>query len=134
MTIATVRDMGVFSDWHKIRSISQAIACRFADCVVANSNAAREWLLRQGLGQYDVRVIPNGIPIPTARDITRAYPVRSEFNIDHTSPLIGVVGRLVRTKGLEFFLEAAADVATDRPPGPPPITQMSGLSVSAITL
>ncbi len=115
VTIATVRDMGVFSDRHKIRSISQAIACRFADCVVANSNAAREWLLRQGLGQYDVRVIPNGIPIPPPRDIRQVCPVRSEFNIDHASPLIGVVGRLVRTKGLEFFLEAAAHVVTRFP-------------------
>src|SRR5207245_10441448 len=89
VTVASVRDMGVFSDRHKIRSITQATACRFADCVVANSNAVREWLLRQGLGQYDVRVIPNGIPIPPPRDIRQVCPVRSEFNIDHASPLIG---------------------------------------------
>jgi len=41
--------------------------------------------------------------------------VRSEFNVDHAAPLIGVVGRLVRTKGLEFFFEAAADVAARFP-------------------
>ena len=115
VAIASVRDMGVFSDRHRMRSITQAIVCRFADCVVANSNAARDWLSKQGLGRYDIRVIPNGIPIPPLRSATEACPVRFEFNIDRGFPLIGVVGRLVRTKGLEFFLEAAVHVAARFP-------------------
>ncbi len=115
VAIASVRDMGVFSDRHRIRSISQAIACRFADCVVANSNAARDWLLKQGLGRYDIRVIPNGIPIPPHRGATEGSPLRLEFALDRAFPLIGVVGRLVRTKGLEFFLEAAVQVAARCP-------------------
>src|SRR5262249_11930714 len=89
--------------------------CRFADCVVANSHAARDWLLKQGLGRYDIRVIPNGIPIPPQRSATEGSPVRSELAIDRASPLIGVVSRLVRTKGLEFFLEAAVHVAARCP-------------------
>ena len=111
VTVASVRDMGVFSDRHKIRSITQATACRFADCIVANSNAVREWLLKQGLGRYDIRVIPNGIAIPQKRNRKDGLPVRAELNIEPTAPVIAVVGRLVRTKGLEFFLEAAAAVA-----------------------
>jgi len=111
VTIASVRDMGVFSDRHKFKAMSQAMACRFADCIVANSNAVREWLMKLGLGRYNVQVIPNGIPIPRKRDPREPSPIRSEFNIDRTSPLIAVVGRLVRTKGLEFFLDAAASIA-----------------------
>ena len=115
VTIASVRDMGVFSDRHKLRSLSQAMACRFADCIIANSNAVREWLHKQGLGRYDIQVIPNGITMPAPRRSDEPGSIRSEFNIDPKCPLIAVVGRLVRTKGLEFFLDAAASIASRFP-------------------
>jgi glycosyltransferase involved in cell wall biosynthesis len=115
VTIASVRDMGVFSDRHKFKILSQALACRLADCIVANSNAVREWLMKLGLGRYNIQVIPNGIPIPRRRDQKDPSPIRSEFNLDPTSPLIAVVGRLVRTKGVEFFLDAAASIAARFP-------------------
>ena len=115
VTIASVRDMGVFSDRHKLRSMTQAMACRLADCVIANSSAVREWLIKQGLGGYDVRVIPNGISMPAPRRNDEPSVIRAEFHIDPDSPLIAVVGRLVRTKGLEFFLEAAASIAARFP-------------------
>jgi L-malate glycosyltransferase len=115
VTIASVRDMGVFTDRHKIKGMSQAFACRFADCIIANSNAVRGWLMRQGLGGQDIRVVPNGIPIPPTRSQAESSPVRKEFNLDPECPLIAVVGRLVRTKGLEFFLEAAVSIATRFP-------------------
>jgi glycosyltransferase involved in cell wall biosynthesis len=115
VTIASVRDMGVFTDRHRLRSLSQAMACRLADCVIANSNAVREWLFKQGLGRYDIQVIPNGITMPAPRRNDEAGPIRSEFKIDPNCPLIAVVGRLVRTKGLEYFLEAAANIASRFP-------------------
>jgi glycosyltransferase involved in cell wall biosynthesis len=113
--IASVRDLGLFSDRRKIRSVTQAMACRLADCVVTNSNAARGWLLKQGLGFHDIHVIPNGIAIPRESDYRSDFPVRSEFQIDRRAPLIAVVSRLVRTKGLEGFLEAAVAVTTRFP-------------------
>jgi glycosyltransferase involved in cell wall biosynthesis len=115
VTIASVRDMGVFSDRHKLRRLSQAMACRFADCIIANSNAVREWLHKQGLGRYDIQVIPNGITMPAPRRNDEPGAIRSEFKIDPKCPLIAVVGRLVRTKGLEFFLDAAANIASRFP-------------------
>src|SRR2546427_5421474 len=111
VTIASVRDMGVFSNRHKLRILSQAMACRLADCIIANSNAVREWLVKQGLGKYNIQVVPNGIAMPALRRNDEPSPIRSEFNIDPKSPLIAVVGRLVRTKGLEYFLEAASSLA-----------------------
>ncbi len=111
VTIASVRDMGVFSDRHKLRRMSQAMACRLADCIIANSGAVRDWLMKQGLSRYDIRVIPNGIAVPEPRRRQESSGIRGEFNIDPACPLIAVVGRLVRTKGLEFFLDAAANIA-----------------------
>src|SRR5438132_4582082 len=111
VTIASVRDMGVFTDRHKMKSLTQALACRLADCVIANSNAVRDWLHKQGLGRFDIRVIPNGIEIPPKSDRKTAGPIRSELKIDPKAPVIGVIGRLVRTKGLEVFLESVAAIA-----------------------
>jgi glycosyltransferase involved in cell wall biosynthesis len=109
--IASVRDMGVFSDRHKMKMVTQAMACRFADCVIANSDAVRQWLIKQGLGRYDIRVIPNGIAIPQKSEYKNDFPIRAELNIDRNAHVIAVVSRLVRTKGLEVFLEAAAALA-----------------------
>jgi glycosyltransferase involved in cell wall biosynthesis len=111
VTVASVRDIGVFSGPSKIKRITQTMACRFADCIVANSYAVREWLRRQGLRRHDIRVIPNGIAIPPERKRSDSIPIRTEFGIKSTAPLITVVGRLVRTKGIEVFLEAATAVA-----------------------
>jgi glycosyltransferase involved in cell wall biosynthesis len=115
VTIASVRDLGVFSNRHKLRTLSQAMACRLADCIIANSNAVREWLVRQGLGRYNIQVIPNGITMPPPRRSDESTPIRSELNIDARSPLIAVIGRLVRTKGVEYFLEAAASLTSRFP-------------------
>ncbi len=110
VTIASVRDMGLFSDRGKMRRMAQAVVCRLADCVVVNSNAVRDWLVGEGLGHCDIRVIPNGIAIPERTGYRKEYPVRSEFKIDRTAPLIAVIGRLIKTKGIGYFLEAAASI------------------------
>jgi glycosyltransferase involved in cell wall biosynthesis len=115
VTIASVRDTGVFSDLHRMRSITQSIACRLADCILANSHAVRSWLTKQGLGSYDIRVIPNGIAIPPERHPAEGSSIRTEFNISPDVPLIAVVSRLTRTKGMEFFLQAAAGLAERYP-------------------
>jgi L-malate glycosyltransferase len=115
VTIASVRDIGVFSDRRRLKSLSQALACRLADCVIANSYAVRDWLRKQGLGLYDIQVIPNGIKMPAPRRDDEPSPIREEFRIDRKCPLIAVVARLVRTKGLEYFLDAAATIASRYP-------------------
>jgi glycosyltransferase involved in cell wall biosynthesis len=114
IAIASVRDMGVFSDRHKLKKWSQATACRVADCVIANSDAVRKWLIDQGLGRCDIRVIPNGIVVPPL-SVRSSSPRRSEFNIDPKAPVVAVFGRIVRTKGVEFFLEAAASLSARYP-------------------
>jgi glycosyltransferase involved in cell wall biosynthesis len=115
VTIASVRDMGVFSDRPKMRSLTQTLACRFADCIVANSHAVRGWLMKQGISSTDIQVIPNGIVVPPRPASAEGLAIRSELNIAPDAPVIGVISRLTRTKGLEFFLDAAASVAARFP-------------------
>src|SRR2546422_2295386 len=66
VSIASLRDLGLFSGVSKLKGAAQKLAFSFADCVLANSNAAGNWLLAQGVRPERVHVIPNGINIPKA--------------------------------------------------------------------
>jgi glycosyltransferase involved in cell wall biosynthesis len=110
VSIASVRDLGVFPDREKLRSVTLAAVCRWTDCVLANSEAVRGWLVKQGVRDDRIRVIPNGIVIPAERSDSDGFPIRSQLGIDPAAPVIAVVGRLTRTKGIEYFLDAAAGV------------------------
>ncbi|HYR92474.1 MAG TPA: glycosyltransferase [Terriglobia bacterium] len=113
VSIASLRDLGLFSGGNKIKHAAQKLAFSFADCVLANSNAARNWLLNQGVKAERVHVIPNGINVSrfTPRPDDCDFPIRREFHIDVKAPLVTLVCRTDRNKGLEGFMEAVPIVA-----------------------
>jgi glycosyltransferase involved in cell wall biosynthesis len=113
--IVSVRDMGAFVDHARLRTFALSMFCRWADCVLANSHAVRGWLIQQGVKSRKIHVIPNGIGIPPRRTDAEGFPFRDEFKIDHHAPLIAMVARLIRSKGVEYFIEAARG-AIDRYP------------------
>lgn len=82
---------------------------RYADLIIANSQAGREHHLRRGFPADKLRVIPNGIdtdrfqPNPEARAALRA-----EWGIPENTVVIGLVGRLDPMKDHRTFLRAAA--------------------------
>jgi len=110
-TIASVRDTGAFSNQVKLRTLAQKTACRIADRVVANSNAVRDWLLGLGLNEKQIVVIPNGIALSAERSAAPGVSIRQQYGIAAGAPLIAVVSRLNRKKGIEYFLQAAAMVS-----------------------
>ena len=117
VSIASLRDLGLFSGGNKLKGAAQKLAFSFADCVLANSNAARNWLLNQGVKQERVHVIPNGINVarfkPAPDDCD--FPIRREFNIDPKAPLVTLVCRTDRNKGLEGFMDVVPIVANRFP-------------------
>jgi glycosyltransferase involved in cell wall biosynthesis len=115
VTVASVRDIGAFTNRKKLRGFSQRIACAMADCVVANSGAVRDWLVSLGLKEDHIRVIPNGIAIPEWSKAPLDFPIRRELGIDPAAPVVAVICRLIPGKGLEYFLEAAARVSARLP-------------------
>jgi L-malate glycosyltransferase len=115
ITIASVRDTGVFTGQKKLRSMAQKYACQMADCVVANSQAVRAWLISLGVPPDHIRVIPNGIVVPPRPAASRDLPIRRELQIDPAAPLIAVVCRLTRGKGIEYFLRSVVSVSKDFP-------------------
>jgi glycosyltransferase involved in cell wall biosynthesis len=93
-----------------------AFLSRFADLIIANSSAGKDYYGRLGYAKKRMVVIPNGIdtgrfsPDPAGRAC-----VRAEWGVPAGTPLVGLVGRLDPMKGHEHFLHAAALLARERP-------------------
>lgn len=111
LTVASVRDTGAFSNCHRLRTQTQKLVCRMADTVIVNSGAVRDWLVSVGVPAEHIHVIPNGIVVPPQKIPSGHCPIRRELNIDDRAPVIAVVSRLDRGKGLEYFIQASVGVS-----------------------
>lgn len=85
------------------RAISRWARGQAADVIAVSDSIARS-LRASGMSEHRLRVIPNAVP--TARIIEEAVrePRRSEQR------LVGVVARLQPEKGIDIFLQAAAQM------------------------
>jgi glycosyltransferase involved in cell wall biosynthesis len=89
---------------------------RFADLIIANSEAGGRYFAGQGYPTDRIVVIPNGINTELfAPDRAAAQSLRLEWGLSATTPLVGIVARLVPIKDHETFLRAAALVHNVRP-------------------
>jgi len=106
VVIAAIRDTGEMLT--QAQRLVQKQICRLADCVLVNADAIRRWLIGEGYAAEKIHVIRNGIvpPKPVGREA--AARVRRELGVTADVPLIGVLSRLNKMKGVEYFLEAAA--------------------------
>ena len=89
----------------------QRFVCRFADCVLVNAEAVKDWLTSEGYNPAKIVVIPNGVELDRFSERPDPERVRRELGIAAGAPLVMVVSRLTRQKGLEQFLEAAQMLA-----------------------
>lgn len=94
------------------------VACffsRFADTIIVNSNAGKEYHQKRGFPEKKMVVIPNGIDTeifkPDAGSGTR---IRTEWGIKEDEKVIGLVARLDPMKDHPTFLEAAAILVKER--------------------
>ncbi len=104
--IASIRDIGdPLTPWQRR---VQKFICGFADHILANSNAVRDWLLSAGYRKDKIGVIRNGIIIPARTPAVPRGHFRQEFGLPENARLVVVVSRLNPLKGIEYFLDAAA--------------------------
>jgi L-malate glycosyltransferase len=110
--VASVRDTG--DHLNATRRHVHRLACRLADCVLVNAEAVRQQWNAAGFRSSKMAVIRNGINLthftPGPRDAAR-----QALGVPLTVPLVTVVSRLNRLKGIEHFLEAARRVLVRRP-------------------
>jgi len=109
VVIASIRDRGPYLTAMQRRV--QRHVCRFADCILVNAEAVKQWLLADGYDASKIVIIPNGVDLGRFNQVDRAATRRS-LGVSESTRLVGVVSRLSRLKGIEDFLLAASMVAS----------------------
>lgn len=109
VVVASIRDTGAHLT--KRQRKVQRVACRLADHILVNAEAVRQWLTAEGYDPRRISVIRNGL------DLSRFTPgedgsLRRELGIPEGAPIVAMLSRLSRMKGVEDFLDAAATVAS----------------------
>jgi glycosyltransferase involved in cell wall biosynthesis len=113
VVIASIRDRAPYLT--RMQKRVQRYACQFADCVLVNADAVRDWLISDGYDASKIAVIRNGVDLTRFDNLPSRVNLRRELGLPYDTPLVGVVSRLTRLKGLEHFLEAAAIVRSRVP-------------------
>jgi glycosyltransferase involved in cell wall biosynthesis len=113
IVVASIRDMGVYLTPRQLWV--QRLVCRFAHRVVVNSDAVRQWLVADGYDDAKIDVIRNGVDLSRFARRPAAPRLRHELGLPASTPLVGAISRLSPSKGLEYFLDAAAIVAAEQP-------------------
>ena len=106
--IASIRDLGIFLRPTQLRA--QRLVCRFADKIVVNASAIRDWLVADGYPESKIVVIRNGVDVARYGTRSDGAALRQEFALPARAPLVVMLARLNPKKGIECFLEAAARV------------------------
>jgi glycosyltransferase involved in cell wall biosynthesis len=82
---------------------------RFADLIICNSHAGKDYLVRCSFPENKTIVIPNGIDTVRFRpDMKACKRMRAKWGIANDEILVGLVGRLDPMKGHSTFLKSAA--------------------------
>ena len=104
--IASIRDCAPYLT--SMQKRVQRYACQFADCVLVNADAVKDWLIGEGYDPSKIVVIRNGVDLTRFTAAPDEGRIRRELGVADGAPLVAVVSRLTEMKGLEQFLEAAA--------------------------
>src|SRR4029450_13271907 len=105
LLIASIRDRAPYLT--RMQKRVQRYACQFADCVLVNAEAVRDWLIGDGYDPSKIAAIRNGVEFTRFAPPPSPLNLRRELGLPDDTPIVGVVSRLTRLKGLEQFLEAA---------------------------
>jgi glycosyltransferase involved in cell wall biosynthesis len=93
----------------------QCFCARFANLIIVNSNAGRDYHKKRDFPEDKIIVIPNGIDTDRFKpDFQLRERVRAEWGIKKEDKLIGLVARLDPMKDHRTFLKAAAMLASER--------------------
>jgi glycosyltransferase involved in cell wall biosynthesis len=107
VVIASIRDRSPYLTAMQKRV--QRYACQFADRILVNADAVRDWLVgEEGYDPANIVVIRNGVDTTRFTGAPAGDRIRSELGIRADARLVVVVSRLTRMKGLEQFLASAA--------------------------
>jgi glycosyltransferase involved in cell wall biosynthesis len=88
---------------------------RLSDATIAVSETVRERMIKWGVRDSRIAVIPNGVDLArVAFDATARAKIRAEFGIGDGEYVIGVLGRLDPNKQFDLVIEASAALLGDK--------------------
>ncbi len=111
--VASIRDTGEM--WTAAQRRARRLICRWADCLLVNSQAVKKRLAAEGYQEEKIVVIGNGVELSGFSGNGKDGRLRRELGLPSHAPLIVVLSRLNRLKGIDYFLEAAAMIARHFP-------------------
>jgi glycosyltransferase involved in cell wall biosynthesis len=112
---ASNMDMRQYDWFAKSTGWLESRVSRFADLIIFNSNAGRNYHLAAGFDGSRTAVIPNGVDTRRfAADRASGSRLRASWRVPEESLLIGIVARLDPMKDHQTFLSAAAILANSR--------------------
>jgi L-malate glycosyltransferase len=106
--IGSIRDTLEFPP---VQSAVHKLVCRFADAIFVNADVIRRRLVAEGYNGAKIKVFKNGVDLSRFARKDESGKLRQELGLYPTAPVIVVLSRLSKVKGIDYFLEAAATVA-----------------------
>jgi len=85
------------------------------DMVIIPSPSLRPPLLKLGLGEEELEVIPPGVDTAYFQPKVSSSEAKVSLGLDGLTPLVGMIGRLSPVKGHRFFIDAASQVVREWP-------------------
>lgn len=113
VVLASIRDRGVYMT--SAQKLLQKWVCRLADRILVNADSIRDWLLEQGYEAHKIVVIKNGIDLSLYDKTVQRPGVRAQLGIPPRVPLVVMMSRLNKQKGVEDFIRAAALINQSHP-------------------
>ena len=105
VVIASIRDEGAYLTDRQIYAQKQV--CRFADVVACNAESIKRWLTRTGYDPSKIVVIPNGVDTARFVDMRPQVEIRRELGIPDNVPVVAMMARLIKKKGVDHLVDAA---------------------------
>jgi glycosyltransferase involved in cell wall biosynthesis len=110
------RESGYYTWFDQANFHLARLLSRFADLVIFNSSAGKQYYLQEGYAPSRTIVIPNGIDTDYfVRRVGSALLLRRRWEVPARAPLIGLVARLDPVKDHLTFLRAASLLLQKRP-------------------
>ena len=82
----------------------------FSNKLISVSEDLKSFLIENRLGNQSVKVIHNGICKNEVRPVKKVSDVKKELGIPGDGIVIGTLGRMVKIKGHQYFIEGAKEV------------------------
>ncbi len=109
-------DLSAYDSMARWSAIAESRLSHRADAIISNSERGRDCAIARGFPAAKLKVVPNGIDVTTFHpDGEARAAMRHELGVAIDTPLIGLVGRIDRMKGIDIFLRAAHLCSRDFP-------------------